>query len=105
MTVATMTSKGQVTVPAEVRRRCGLAPGAKMDFIVMGPGRIEVVLWPKLGDLYGVAAGGPIQATGGELAEGEGAALAADGSDGAVGAALAADDARIRREYGEGPAA
>jgi len=40
---ATVTSKGQVTLPAEVRRRLGLRPGSKLEFIVMDDERLEVI--------------------------------------------------------------
>jgi antitoxin PrlF len=30
---ATVTSKGQITIPREVRRRLGLKPGDRVDFI------------------------------------------------------------------------
>lgn len=30
---STMTSKGQITVPAKVRRDLGLVPGARVDFV------------------------------------------------------------------------
>ncbi len=33
---STLTSKGQVTIPAEVRRRLGLLPGDHVGFIVDG---------------------------------------------------------------------
>ena len=33
---STITSKGQVTIPAEVRRRLGLHPGDHVGFIVNG---------------------------------------------------------------------
>jgi len=32
MPTATMTSKGQLTIPVEVRRRLGLVPGSRVDF-------------------------------------------------------------------------
>ena len=39
MAVATMTSKGQLTVPKEIRDRLGLKPGDKVDFVpVAGDG-------------------------------------------------------------------
>jgi len=42
MPIATMTSKGQVTVPAEVRRSLGLVAGTRVDFVEDGAGfRIE----------------------------------------------------------------
>lgn len=33
MAMATMTSKGQITVPQAVRESLGLRPGAKVDFV------------------------------------------------------------------------
>lgn len=39
MATATMTSKGQLTVPKEIRDRLGLKPGDKIDFVpVAGDG-------------------------------------------------------------------
>lgn len=39
MATATMTSKGQLTVPKEIRDRLGLKPGDKVDFVpVAGAG-------------------------------------------------------------------
>lgn len=55
MTAATtMTSKGQVTVPREIRDRLGLKPGDKMAFTLLSDG--TVVMRPKtrrLADLAG----------------------------------------------------
>ncbi len=34
MQTSTLTSKGQVTIPAEVRRRLGLMPGDQLAFVV-----------------------------------------------------------------------
>jgi AbrB family looped-hinge helix DNA binding protein len=42
MPTATMTSKGQTTIPVEVRRELGLAPGDRIDFIKVADGRYEV---------------------------------------------------------------
>lgn len=33
MTSATVTSKGQITIPADVRARLGLRPGSRLDFV------------------------------------------------------------------------
>jgi len=33
MTVATMTSKGQITIPVDVRRDLGLETGSRVDFV------------------------------------------------------------------------
>ena len=40
---ATVTAKGQVTLPVEVRRRLGLKPGSKLEFIVIDDGRLEAI--------------------------------------------------------------
>jgi antitoxin PrlF len=41
--IATVTSKGQVTLPAEARRRLKISPGSKLEFIVIDGERLEVV--------------------------------------------------------------
>jgi AbrB family looped-hinge helix DNA binding protein len=43
MTV-TVSSKGQVTLPSEARRRMGIRAGTKLEFIVRGDDRMEVVV-------------------------------------------------------------
>jgi AbrB family looped-hinge helix DNA binding protein len=40
--IATVTSKGQVTLPAEARRRLGIKAGSKLEFVVLD-GRLEVI--------------------------------------------------------------
>lgn len=40
--VATLTSKGQVTIPAEVRRHLGIGQGDKLSFVIDDDGRIQV---------------------------------------------------------------
>lgn len=42
MTV-TVTSKGQVTLPVEARRRLGIRAGTRLQFIVRDDDRLEVV--------------------------------------------------------------
>ncbi len=42
MTTATVTSKGQVTIPAEVRRRLGLHAGSRLTFVPNESGGFEV---------------------------------------------------------------
>jgi AbrB family looped-hinge helix DNA binding protein len=49
MTTATMTSKGQITIPAEVRAKYRLSAGTRVDFVENGAG--ELVLRPKTGDI------------------------------------------------------
>jgi antitoxin PrlF len=43
MSVATLTSKGQTTIPKDVRRRLGLKPGDKIRFMVDDNGRVLLV--------------------------------------------------------------
>jgi AbrB family looped-hinge helix DNA binding protein len=49
MTIATMTSKGQITIPAATRSKLRLAPGSKVDFVENEAG--EIVLRPVVGDI------------------------------------------------------
>jgi AbrB family looped-hinge helix DNA binding protein len=41
-TVSTITSKGQVTIPAAVRRHLGVGQGDKLVFVIEDDGTIEV---------------------------------------------------------------
>lgn len=43
MTTATLTSKGQVTIPAAVRASLGVETGDRVEFVEVAPGRYEVV--------------------------------------------------------------
>jgi AbrB family looped-hinge helix DNA binding protein len=38
MSTVTVSDKGQVVIPAEIRRRLGLVPGSKLDFTLEGDG-------------------------------------------------------------------
>jgi antitoxin PrlF len=40
---STVTSKGQVTIPVEARRRLRIVPGTKLEFIIRDDGRLEVI--------------------------------------------------------------
>lgn len=40
--LATVTDKGQVTVPKEIRDRLGITPGTKLDFEVLPDGTLRV---------------------------------------------------------------
>ena len=52
MTTAAVTSKGQITIPIEVRVKLGIKPGDRVLFIENEKG--EVVLRPKTGSLTDV---------------------------------------------------
>jgi AbrB family looped-hinge helix DNA binding protein len=41
--LATMTSKGQLTIPVEARRKLGLKAGMKVDLVTTEDGRLELI--------------------------------------------------------------
>lgn len=43
MTAATLTSKGRITIPAEVRHHLKVDAGDRIEFIQLAPGRYELV--------------------------------------------------------------
>ena len=49
MPTATMTSKGQITIPIKVRKALGLKPGVRIDFYEVEDG--EYVFRPKTGSI------------------------------------------------------
>ena len=60
MTSATVTSKGQVTIPVDVRTRLGLRPGSRLAFVPTDTGGYEI--HPEAGsikDLKGIVARPP----------------------------------------------
>lgn len=57
MTTATLTSKGQVTIPAAVREALHVDAGDRLEFIEVMPGRFEIVpLTRSVTELKGLAA-------------------------------------------------
>lgn len=42
MTTSTLSSKGQVTIPLDVRRRLGLDAGDRVEFVELEPGRFAI---------------------------------------------------------------
>ncbi|MDQ6604405.1 MAG: AbrB/MazE/SpoVT family DNA-binding domain-containing protein [Chloroflexota bacterium] len=52
-----MTSKGQVTIPAEVRKRLGITAGDKLTFVIEDEGKIELraPIYPTVASLRGAA--------------------------------------------------
>lgn len=57
MAIATLTSKGQITMPMSVRKALGLRPGAKVDFIAQDDGFKVVALDTEVSTLKGRFAG------------------------------------------------
>ena len=57
---ATVTSKGQVTLPSELRKRLGLHKGSRIRFSIptIGPVEVETVRY-ELEDLWRMADAGP----------------------------------------------
>ena len=43
MATATHTSKGQITIPAEVRKSLGVDSGDRIEFVQIAPGRYEFI--------------------------------------------------------------
>ncbi len=55
MSIATLTSKGQTTIPKEIREKLGLKAGAKLHFNLMPDGTISVrAKTGTLDDLAGI---------------------------------------------------
>lgn len=49
MSTATMTTKGQVTIPADVRQRLGLDAGDRIEFVLLDNG--EYAIRPAIKDV------------------------------------------------------
>ena len=59
--VAKVTSKGQVTIPAQMREAMRIAPGDKVVFTDSADGAYRVVAQNRtLGDLRGIVKSGPL---------------------------------------------
>jgi len=58
MAVATLTSKGQITIPVVVRRKLGLKPGDRIDFVMEASGEVRLKAKKRpLADLLGILRG------------------------------------------------
>ncbi len=44
MSTSTLTSKGQTTIPKDVRKRLNLHPGDRLEFVIDEDGRVLVLL-------------------------------------------------------------
>ena len=55
MPIATLTSKGQTTIPKDVRRHLGLKTGDKIRFVLEDDGRVVIVAGTiPVGELRGI---------------------------------------------------
>lgn len=54
MARATVTSKGQVTIPKEIRTQLGIKPGTKLEFYIDERGRGVMVPTIKIAELVGI---------------------------------------------------
>ncbi len=53
--LATVTDKGQVTVPKEIRERTGIRPGSRLDFEIEADGTLRVRILARGADnLFGL---------------------------------------------------
>jgi AbrB family looped-hinge helix DNA binding protein len=69
--ISTITSKGQVTIPAEVRRRLGVGDRDKIAFILEDSGEVRLTVphYPTIQSLRGVAGSLPRPMTWQEIKE------------------------------------
>ncbi len=82
---ATLTSKGQLTLPKEIRERLGLTAGSKLDFMIEADGSLRVrPLRRGAADLFGL------------LHDPQRPTSTVEQMNEAVGRHLADDDERIR---------
>ena len=51
---STVTSKGQATIPKEVRKRLGLKAGSKVKFFIDMDGRVELLAIRTISELRGI---------------------------------------------------
>ncbi|CAM5487339.1 hypothetical protein ATER59S_03390 [Aquamicrobium terrae] len=89
--IGSITSKGQTTVPKEVRDRLGLAQGARIEWIIEGDKAIVRPRKLRAVDLAGILGPPP-----------SGRSLSIEEMDEAIMEAVAEDDERIQREWHEG---
>lgn len=52
---STITSKGQTTIPKEVRDRLGLKAGSRVKYFIDMDGRVEMLAMRPITDLRGIA--------------------------------------------------
>lgn len=86
MPTSTLMSKGQITVPKEVRAHLSVAPGDRLDFVIVEDGSVHVVATARpVRELFGMLA-----------SPGRGPASPA-ATDDSIMEVVASEDHRIRR--------
>ena len=60
MSTSTLTSKGQTTIPKDVRKRLNLHPGDRMEFVIDEDGRVLVLSASQLLFCYAVVNDNPL---------------------------------------------
>lgn len=86
-----ITSKGQTTIPQEIRDHLKLKPGDRVQYVIDG-GTVRIIAKNRrIADLAGLLGNPPA-----------GAGATVEDMNEAVGKFLAEDDERIRREWHEG---
>jgi antitoxin PrlF len=84
MSIATVTSKGQVTIPQDVRERLGIVTGTRVEFVERPDGLVEFIpLTASIMDLKGIL-------------KWDGPAFTIEEMDEAIGEHLAEEDRRSR---------
>jgi AbrB family looped-hinge helix DNA binding protein len=84
MSIATVTSKGQVTIPQSVRERFGITTGTRVEFADRPDGGLELI--PLTGSIMDLMGALPW----------DGPAFTVEQIDDAIGEHLAEDDRRSR---------
>ncbi len=87
MPKATITSKGQLTLPKEIRSRLGVDAGDQVEFRIEADGSITVL-----------SAKGSARRLYGLLQSSHGAVVSTEDMDRAISETVAADDERIRSQ-------
>ena len=67
MSTATMTSKGQITIPAIVRSALGVEAGDQVEFVQVEPGRFEITVGGKQPGFAGLADAATTQTVSGTM--------------------------------------
>ena len=87
MATAAVTSKGQITIPIEVREELGLKAGDRIEFVRSEEGRFFIL--PKKGSIMDLRG----------MFKWTGEPVSVEEMDEAIASHLAEDDARIVKEY------